>query len=128
MNHDVWNVFHDGDIVSVVGSAPGEVCIEIEIQYLRELFTDPGTSIFLTLHKCTRYEYELFKNPEVAGDMEILSVKTVGDVGQVCCQTGILYVCAEDFSMKLDSGRTISFEELCWVSAWYWADWSGREL
>ncbi len=41
----IWNILHDGVIVAVDGTLPGDLRIDVEIGYFRKRIPDPGTLI-----------------------------------------------------------------------------------
>ena len=51
----IWNVFHDGIIVGVEGSIPGDLAVLIECDYLRERFAEPGGQFTLTIHDGSKF-------------------------------------------------------------------------
>ena len=131
MNADVWNVLHDGPIVRIIGTIPGDIQFAIAIGYLRERFHDPGDCILLTLHGCTSLSYEHWDSGAVSTDFaSILSVEpeilSADEPTTVFCDSGTLRVHASDFSLALDSGRAITLDELFAVSEAYWTEWSDR--
>ena len=84
---------------------------------------------FFMLHDCTSLGCQLWDSRTVVIDVaaiaaakpEILSAE---DATTVLCSDGTLRVCAADFSLALDSGRAITFADLCSVSDAYWTEWS----
>jgi hypothetical protein len=131
MNADFWNVLHDGRIVRVCGAVPGEVQLAIDIGYLRERFAAPGDCILVTLHDCTAFSYEHWDSDAVSTDFaSILSVEpailSADEPGTVFCNSGTLRVHASGFSLALDSGCSITLDELLAVAEAYWTEWSER--
>ncbi len=130
----IWNMLHDGGITAIQGSVPGAIRFDVAIDYLRERFPDPGDTIQVTLSGCTRFAYRDFENAEFTTDLsaiaamepELLSAKMRGNVCEVVCAEGILEVVAIDGSLALDSGRSITLEELNDVSKAYWTEFSQR--
>ena len=130
----IWNVLHDGSIISIQGAFPGTVRFAVSIQYLREQFPYPGETIQGTLTDCTRFAYRDYEAPEFCTDLpaiaasepEILSAEMRSDISEVCCVGGTLEVRAGGGSLALDSGRVITLQELIDVSEAYWTEWSER--
>jgi hypothetical protein len=52
MSAELWDILHDGVIEGVEGNVPGDVIFNIEIEYLRELFSDGGKNIIVRLIGC----------------------------------------------------------------------------
>jgi hypothetical protein len=125
---DIWNVLHDGTVVAVVGRVPGNLRIDIEADYLRSRFTDHGSRFVITLQDCRTCEFQQWSSPEhlvtdlheIAGlQLWILSADVTENVCIVHCTQGdnggTLRVPARDAALALDSGRTLTLEE---ISAW----------
>jgi hypothetical protein len=131
---DIWNVLHDGTIVGATGAVPGDVQLSISIDYLLRRFPGNGQHLILTLHDCTDFAYEpddpkgRLTNLEAisAAEPEILKAENWKDANKVYCVSGTLHVFTRAFSLALDSGRTITLQELIDVSQAYWTEWSER--
>jgi hypothetical protein len=127
----VWNVLHDGTIARVSGNLPGDLRLDIEIDYLRRRFEEPGQFIVLTLTGCTRMTFV----PWAEGSSSISDPADVGGMGleilsdrkeSFCCvhgDGGSLEVVAQSAHLWLDDGRHLSLEELLRVSEAYWDEW-----
>ncbi|RYD83633.1 MAG: hypothetical protein EOP84_07625 [Verrucomicrobiaceae bacterium] len=131
MTIDIWNVLHDGPIVRITGTIPGDIELAVAICYLRERFPEPGDCILLTLHGCTSLSYERWDSGAVLTDLELIvssepEILSADEPTSVLCSNGTLHVQASDFSLALDSGRAITFDELCSVAEAYWTEWSKR--
>jgi len=131
---DIWNVLHDGTIVEATGAVPGDVRLNIDIDYLRRRFPEAGQYLILTLHDCTCLAYEpddpkgSITNLEAMGAAEpkILKAEDWTDANKVYCVSGTLRVFTRAFSLALDSGRSITLQELKDVSEAYWTEWEER--
>lgn len=130
----IWNVLHDGSIIAIHSALPSSVRLDVSIDYLRERFPDSGESIQVTLTNCTRFAYQDYESQGFNTDLsaiaaikpEILSAEMSGATSNICCVGGTLEVCATDGSIALDSGRSITLQELLDVSEAYWTEWSER--
>jgi hypothetical protein len=130
----IWNVLHDGSIITLQGAVPGTVRLDVSIDYLRERFPDPGKSIQVTLTGCTRFAYRDFDDGEFTTDFsaiaaygpEVLSAELRGGLCVLDCAVGVLEAMAADGSLALDSGRAITLQELIDVAEAYWTEWSER--
>jgi hypothetical protein len=60
----IWNILHDGVIVAVEGTVPGDLRIDIEIAYLRKRIRDAGTLIQVLLIGCTRLAYRQYEKSD----------------------------------------------------------------
>lgn len=57
---DFWNVLHDGAIVAIEGSVPGDVRLGVEVPYLHELWSDSRDYLYIDLMECTLFEWHIF--------------------------------------------------------------------
>ena len=134
MNADIWNVLHDGSVLGVSGAVPGDVRLSVCIDYLRNRFPDPGNRILLTLHGCTALTFQTYEDVAALTDFdaitkaepEILQAKDWTDASVVECTNGTISVKATGFSLALDSGRTITLDDLCSVAEAYWKELKER--
>ena len=137
----IWNVFHDGIIVGVEGSIPGDLAILIECDYLRERFAEPGSKFMLTIHDCSKFQFRSWADDQsLVTDLNalghlglwILSADETDDHCKVhCSQTGpgsggVLEVIAENASVRLDAGRLITLTEIENIAEAYWTEWESR--
>ena len=131
MNADIWNVLHDGSVVRITGTIPGDIQFAVSIAYLRKRFPDPGDCILLTLHGCTAISYQLWDSESVITDLASIGaakpeILSADEATTVFCANGTLRVHATNFSLTLDSGRAITLEDLCNAAETYWTEWSER--
>ena len=137
MRPEFWNVLHDGTVARVGGRVPGEVRIEIEADYLRTRFVDPGGRFVITLQDCRTFAFQQWSSPEnpvtnlqeiAALRLWILSADVADDYCVVQCTQGdnggTLKVSAQDASLALDNGRTLTLEEIRSVADAYWAEFA----
>jgi hypothetical protein len=128
----IWNILHDGVIVAVNGILPGDLLIDVEIDYLRKRIPDPGTLIQVLLVGCTRFAYRQYEKSEFSialGEIaamgpEIVTASMKDGVCEVDCTAGTLEVVAGDGAIRLDSGREFTLQELKEVADSYWKQWS----
>jgi hypothetical protein len=128
----IWNILHDGVIVAVAGTLPGDLQIDIEIDYLRKRIADPGTLIQVLLIGCTRFAFREYAKSEfttavtdiAAMRPEIVSVSMKDGVCEVDSTEGTLEVVARDGAIRLDSGREVTLQELSGVAEAYWKEWN----
>jgi hypothetical protein len=134
MSPDIWNVLHDGSVLGVFGAVPGDVQFAVCIDYLRNRFTDPGNRVLLTLHGCNALTFQPDGDDVALTDFEaiakaepeILQAKDWTDASVVECVNGTIRITAADFSLALDSGRAITFDDLCSVAEAYWKELKER--
>jgi hypothetical protein len=130
----IWNVLHDGCIERIVGTVPGDIRVDVSIEYLRERFQDDGESIILTLSDCTIFSHRVYDEEQAVSDLNmianeslsILSAEMNGAICQVFTDVGVLELKCESGSISLDSGRKISLKELFSVAENYWEEWASK--
>ena len=128
----IWNILHDGVIVAVERTLPGDLRIDIEIDYLRKRIPDPGTLIQVLLSGCTRFAYQQYEKSDFSTALaeiaamrpEILGASIKDGMCEVECSDGTLEVIAADGSIRLDNARAVTLEELSGVAEAYWKEWS----
>ncbi len=131
---EIWNVLHDGGVAAVEGAVPGDVTIRVNIPYLRQMFSDDGEDILVHLASCTSLEMKIWdegattNDPKrIAGiDTEILSTESEDVPVHIITTLGELDIAFEGFSLSLDNGRAITFEELCDACENYWNRWENE--
>jgi hypothetical protein len=127
----IWNILHDGAIVAIDGTVPGNLRIDVEIGYLRKRIPDPGTLIQVLLIRCTRFAFREYEKSEfstalteiAATGPEIVSASMKDGVCEVGCTAGTLEVVAEDGAIRLDNGREVTLQELSGAAEAYWKEW-----
>jgi len=134
-DYRIWNIFHDGDIAEVKGETPGDITIRVEIPYLRQMILPSGTSFIVTLHDCTRFEYEGFGGPRIAGSQDVAKVRPEvliaeldGDAIRITCTDGTLITAYGYASVALESGETTAFDDLTYACERYWTEWKAGRL
>lgn len=126
MSVELWDILHDGTIEGVEGNVPGDLTLNVEIEYLREMFSDGGTNIIVKLLGCDTLMYQP-DNPSplldsLAGVIPegIHSGEVDGDLIRVYCMNGVLSLRYQDFSLMLDNGQPVALAELGEKSQEYW--------
>lgn len=132
---EVWNVLHDAVVTGVSGQVPGTVRLEIEADYLRRRFVDPGQGFVLTLIGCRTFAFRSWApTVDVLNDLReisrlrlvILSADATDEHCVIHCSTGetggVLHVSAGAATLALDSGDAVSFEAIASVAEEYWAE------
>ena len=125
---EIWNVLHDGGVAAIDGVVPGDVTIRVNIPYLRQMFSDSGEDIIVHLCNCASLTMKIWDegittdDPKriVSTDTEILSTESNDVPVHIITTLGELNIAFEGFSLSLDDGRQISFEELCAACENYW--------
>jgi hypothetical protein len=121
--------FHDGSIERVLGNVPGDVKLQVSIDYLREQFEGAPGSFTLLLQDCKRLQFEPFDQPATSHfdglDIEILSVSSESPL-EVMCTHGKLLVECSGLRVFLENGREVSLSDLASASDGYWDAWSRR--
>ena len=132
MKRDIWGVFHDGVLMRIDGCVPGTIRLDVEIQYLRGMFDEPGTSFRIELQGCTKLvyaEYDQEPTDDVARiqerEPEILYVTSEHPL-LLDCVMGTLELEYDAMRVTLPSGAEVSYASLAFASEKYWAEWSAR--
>lgn len=131
---EIWNVLHDGGVAAIEGEVPGDVTIRVNIPYLRQMFSDNGEDIFVHLGNCTSLTMKIWDedvttdDPKriTSTDTEILSTDSENVPVHIITTLGELDIAFAAFSLSLDDGREISFEELCDACENYWNRWENE--
>jgi hypothetical protein len=137
MDAVLWNLLHDGRIVSAEATAPGVLRLLVDIGYLCELLPTGGEQLVVELHGCDRFEYCPFEGTAVtvprdvaAIGLEILRAAVESDAMVIECADGSYggqlrakYVAAQVLSLE---GAPVSLTDLDAASVEYWEAWSRR--
>ena len=126
MSVELWDILHDGVIEGVDGNVPGDLTLTVEIEYLRELFSDGGKNFIVKLIGCDTLTYQPDGPSELLDSLAseipegIHSGEADGDLVRVYCMNGVLSIRYRDFSLMLDNGQPITLAELGEKSQEYW--------
>jgi len=128
---EIWNILHDGGIAGMEGSVPGDLTLQIKIPYLRQMFSESGEDILLRLSSCTRFAMKIWEEDLltsdpvriVASDTEILSTESEDIPVQIVTTQGEIDAEFQSFTLALDDGQPVTFEELCDACEHYWTRW-----
>jgi hypothetical protein len=134
MDIAIWNLFHDGSIDAVRGDLPGDLELDVSIEYLRELIEPAGSGFRIRLRQCDLLELEnwaddsVTSDPEVitAAGPEILSGSESGDHVVVICNGYELRLRYADLDVALDTGEPITVAEVDALAERYWEEWEKR--
>ena len=115
------------------GSVPGDITITVDIPYLANKLPGGSDRIFLSLKKCSLFEYErswsaekseiysTFDNlPNLNPQVEVLSAEENGGVLEIYEVCGIIRTKYEHVALALENGQELSFSELDNASKEYW--------
>lgn len=130
MSADLWNMFHDGSIVSIDGSVPGDVRLFVDIPYVREMLPGTGQGFEVVITDCTRLSFAQWDRPAIT-DLramarlapQILSAEAK-DCIEVACAEGMLVLQYGAASVFIDGQQPISMEDLGHACEGYWDAWS----
>jgi hypothetical protein len=132
MQRDIWGVFHDGILAEIDGTIPGDLKLQVQIEYLRRMFDEEGGSFTIELDHCSRFcysEYDAEPTEDLAKiqakEIEILSVESE-DPLVLNCVMGTLDLEYKSMKVLLPSGFELSDELLVSASEKYWHDWRER--
>jgi hypothetical protein len=134
MQRDVWAVFHDGILAGIEGSVPGDLRIQIQIEYLRREFDEDGDVFIVELGSCTKFrfsEYEAQPTEDLveiqAREIDVLYVSSENPL-VLDCSMGVLELDYKTMRVFLPSGRDVTREDLVAASKRYWNEWSARAV
>jgi len=130
----LFTALHDGTITAVSEQVSGTIILVVDIEYLRERFTDHGEEIRIILEDCTLFEFLLYMNDirirdlaEVARrEYGIINAINTDGVCHVHCDDGTLLLACGGYSIELDSGRILSLDELVGEANAYWDAFGSR--
>ena len=136
----VWNLLHDAVIVGIAGTLPGTLELDLQVDYLRTRFADPGNRPRLSLEGCREFVFRDWNADNgIATDLTVIADKHLwilrdrtGERCTVHCSEymvgrgGTLEVSADQTLLALDSGRITSLDELSAVADAYWTEWESR--
>lgn len=130
MDPALWNTLHDGTIVSIDGSVPGDVHLRIEIAYLCKHLPTGYNHILLHLRGCRRFDYHVHEGRTVrdlpliaSADLEVLGARLDDDTVCVACAGGSLRLAYDHVDLSLVEGSAISQAELEAAARRYWSEW-----
>lgn len=130
----IWNTLHDGYIVDIDGSIPGDISLKVEIEYLANRLPGNASFVVVSLHGCNKFCYEFYlssketiyykKLNEIKEQAPIIiSCEKNGDDLYVSCACGQIEMSYESSSLLLASGKSLSYELLDEICTEYWEEW-----
>jgi hypothetical protein len=132
MKRDIWAVFHDGVLKNIEGTVPGTLRLQIEIEYLREMFDEPGISFAVELNNCTKFKYSEYEEQPTENiarvqerEPEVLYVLSEHPL-VLDCVMGTLELEYDAMRVTLPSGGEVSYGSLESASEKYWSEWNAR--
>jgi hypothetical protein len=132
MQRDVWGVFHDGIIAKIDGEVPGDLAIQLQIEYLRNEFDEDGDWFVVELGSCSKFKYSEYEAEPTedlteiqAREIDVLYVSSE-DPLVLDCSMGILELEYKTMRVVLPSGRAVTREDLIAASERYWKEWNAR--
>lgn len=127
MEFGTWGAFHDGCVTAIDSQAPDRLAVFVEIQYLRDLFNDPGSGFVIFLSGVKELSFTPYNGSPVIGlseitlyTPEILACKELNDGVCLTCVDGIFILRYENAILTLDNGKVVTDEELLLASKQYW--------
>ena len=111
---------------------PGTLRLQIEIEYLREMFDEPGISFAVELNNCTKFKYSEYEEQPTENiakvqerEPEILYVISEHPL-VLDCVMGTLELEYDAMRVRLPSGSEVSYGSLESTSEKYWSEWNAR--
>jgi hypothetical protein len=126
----IWNVFHDGDI-TIMQREASDVVMFVCIPYLRRRIHPLGDSFRLRLggFRSMRFENDIGDSStelSYVEGYEILSTESHAMPAKINLAEGALTLDFECLEISLDTGQSISYEEVCRACEDYWDDWEKK--
>ena len=138
-DYQIWNILHDGALVDLQGSIPGELRIKIKIEYLANKLGGVFDNIFVTLNNCSLFEYErywskdeiqVYKSIEelegISPALMALSCDEENDYLLISDISGSIKTRYDSAQLTLEDGKPLSFEELDNTSREYWDNFGAK--
>jgi hypothetical protein len=127
----IWNVFHDGDITIMQREASNVVIMFVCIPYLRRRIQPLGDSFRLRLggFRSMRFENGIGDSStelSYVEGYEILSTESHTMPVNINLAEGTLNLDFESLEISLDTGQSISYEEVCQACEDYWDEWEKK--
>ena len=122
------------------GSVPGDIRVQVEIEYLANKLNGNLNSIFVTLKNCTLFEFEQHWSKDdirYYSSIQELEGITPGLMALSCDEknghleidniSGVIRTKYDSAELTLENGDPLTFEELDAVSKEYWDDFRKRK-
>nr|WP_319492530.1 hypothetical protein [uncultured Desulfobacter sp.] len=138
-DYQIWNIFHDGELVEIQGKTPGDIQIKVKIEYVANILKGNHNHIDVILKNCSLFEYErqwskdscqIYRTiKELEGISPALVALSCDEefdylvIWDICGSIKTKYDSAE---LKLEDGEPLSFEELDSASKEYWNNWGAK--
>lgn len=128
----LWGSLHDGELLRIEGSAPGDVALHVGIPYLRKRFAPAGDGFVLRLAGCTRLQLdrdngETLDDPAAITQRPPVLLSIVSEDPLAIYTTGgTLRLAYASLSLALDTGEALAPEALDAASEAYWTDFAER--
>lgn len=116
-----WDVFHDGVILSISGSVPGDLAFTIDCESLYEEVSDGEGTFQLTVTGCDFFQFKLFADDVTQDEIEVLGSAGLAILGaefehgiaSVFMDGGLMMLRYREQSVTMDIGRAVSLRDLC---------------
>lgn len=139
-DYQIWNVLHDGALKNLDGSVPGDLCIQVNIEYLANRLRGGFNNIFVKLINCTLFEYERHWSEEdiryyssieeltgISPGLMALSCEeklTHLEIHDIC---GVIRTKYDLATLTLEDGSPLTFQEIDSVSKEYWNNFGRKQ-
>jgi hypothetical protein len=139
MDVATWNVLHDGRLIAVEGTVPGELRLLVEIEYLCRHLPTQSQQLIVTLASCEQFVFHPYEQSPVtepngiaALGLELLSAQHEGGFLTIECADGgyggqlVLRYASALLSTK--EGRPLSQSEVESAAEQYWTQWKQKNV
>lgn len=130
---EIFNLLHDGRIISITGSVPGDALLEIKCDYLRERINVPGESFLVKLAGCAQLYFQKWEaNTKPLTDFQeiaalepwITGAQVLENEISVGANPGTLFFSCESASVFTNATLILPVSELDRIAEEYWRNWS----
>jgi hypothetical protein len=127
----IWNAPHDGEITVVAREEPDSVIIFVNIPYVRRRIAPLGDSIRLRLRGFRTASWsndigDTYSELEDLEGLEILEAQSDSMPAKIQCAQGTLTLDYDSLDVSLDTGDSVSPEEVYRAYEAYWNEWSAK--
>jgi hypothetical protein len=129
---DIWNVLHDGEITVMHREAPNVVIMLVSIPYVRRRIQPLGDSFRLRLggFRGIAFSYDsgqdTFTELAYIEGYEILDILSDTMPAMIQLREGKLMLDFDSLDITLDSGQSVTYEEVRRVAQDYWDEFAAR--
>jgi hypothetical protein len=129
---EIWNLLHDGSIERVAGSVPGDLTLQVSIEYLTDRMAPPCDGLIVILRGVAYCQALLWSDdrtssdPQVLEDLEILSGDETPEGVRLFVSGATVDLRYEDVVVAGSDGRPLSVGDIEALATAYWDAFAAR--